>query len=162
MTLGMYFLAGLDCEPNDSDTVRPALPNEGIRRSLLNARLGALAGALCGTLLGGLASGLSGALIIGSLFAIIGAQVIGAYPCLQHLLLRLCLWHSGLAPFHYIPFLDYAVGRIFLNRAGGGYMFIHRSLLEYFAALHCEYGQTRSARMSSSLPACFERHNQRR
>jgi hypothetical protein len=31
--------------------------------------------------------------------------------------------------------LDYAAGRIFLRKVGGGYIFIHRMLMEYFASL---------------------------
>ena len=33
------------------------------------------------------------------------------------------------------PDLDYAADRIFLQKVGGGYIFIHRLLLEHFAAL---------------------------
>lgn len=32
-------------------------------------------------------------------------------------------------------FLDYAAERIFLRKIGGGYIFIHRYLMEYFASL---------------------------
>jgi hypothetical protein len=32
-------------------------------------------------------------------------------------------------------FLDYATERIFLRKVGGGYIFIHRMPLEYFAGL---------------------------
>ena len=32
-------------------------------------------------------------------------------------------------------FLNYATARIFLHKVGGGYIFVHRMLLEYFAAL---------------------------
>jgi hypothetical protein len=34
--------------------------------------------------------------------------------------------------------LDYAAERIFLRKVGGGYIFIHRMLMEYFAALEAE------------------------
>jgi len=33
---------------------------------------------------------------------------------------------------------DYAADRIFLRKVGGGYIFIHRMLMEYFAALETE------------------------
>jgi hypothetical protein len=36
---------------------------------------------------------------------------------------------------NYPPFLDYAAERILLRKAGGGYIFVHRLLLEYFASL---------------------------
>jgi hypothetical protein len=35
-------------------------------------------------------------------------------------------------------FLDDAVRLIFLQKVGGGYIFIHRSLLQYFAALRVD------------------------
>lgn len=35
----------------------------------------------------------------------------------------------------YVDFLDYAAERILLRKVGGGYMFIHRLLLKYFAEL---------------------------
>lgn len=34
-----------------------------------------------------------------------------------------------------IRFLDYATERIFLRKVGGGYIFIHRLLQDYFAEL---------------------------
>jgi hypothetical protein len=37
-------------------------------------------------------------------------------------------------PLRLRRFLDYAVHLGFLQRAGGGYIFIHRLLLEHFAA----------------------------
>ena len=41
----------------------------------------------------------------------------------------------------YIRFLDYATERIFLRKVGGGYIFIHRLLQDYFAELwEREYG----------------------
>ena len=58
----------------------------------------------------------------------------GGKAWLQHFALRLLLWHNNFAPLNYIRFLDYAAARIFLRKVGGGYIFIHRMLLEYFAA----------------------------
>jgi len=40
--------------------------------------------------------------------------------------------------------LDYAADRIFLRKVGGGYIFIHRMLMEYFAALETEPGARNS------------------
>ena len=55
--------------------------------------------------------------------------------CLKHLVLRLVLWMTRSAPVNYVRFLDHAVERLFLPKVGGGYIFIHRMLLEYFALL---------------------------
>jgi DNA polymerase III delta prime subunit len=60
----------------------------------------------------------------------------GGLACLQHLLLRLVLRRNGSAPRHYVDFLDYAAERIFLRKVGGGYIFIHQLLQDYFATLY--------------------------
>lgn len=40
------------------------------------------------------------------------------------------------APLNYVRVLDYAVARLFLRKVGGGYIFPHRMLMDYFASLH--------------------------
>jgi hypothetical protein len=45
---------------------------------------------------------------------------------------------NGHAPLNYIRFLDYAAERILLRKVGGGYIFVHRMLLDYFASLEGE------------------------
>jgi hypothetical protein len=62
----------------------------------------------------------------------------GGYACMSHIALRLVLWHIGTLPLRTITFLDYATERIFLRRVGGGYIFVHRLLQEYFAGLETE------------------------
>ena len=64
--------------------------------------------------------------------------LFGGRACIQHLVLRIMLWRNGSAPLNYVRFLDYAAGRIFLRKVGGGYIFVHRLLLEYFASLEPE------------------------
>ena len=59
----------------------------------------------------------------------------GLGTVLKHCILRLVLWRSGKTPFKFIPFLDYCAKLILLKKVGGGYIFIHRMLLEYFAKL---------------------------
>ncbi|NER99756.1 MAG: hypothetical protein F6J86_39110, partial [Symploca sp. SIO1B1] len=54
--------------------------------------------------------------------------------CMQHLSLRLVLYCNGYIPWNYARFLDYTTRLIFLQKVGGGYIFIHRLLLEHFAA----------------------------
>ena len=49
--------------------------------------------------------------------------------------MRVLLWIEGGAPLNYVAFLDYACDRVFLQKVGGGYIFVHRLLLEYFASL---------------------------
>jgi hypothetical protein len=48
------------------------------------------------------------------------------------------LWRHDAMPLDYVRFLDYCAERIFLRKIGGGYVFVHRLLLEYFASLRDE------------------------
>ena len=120
-----------------------SFPNEGIRRSVLNGSIRGLLGWLFGGLLiglpvglgAGLFGGLISGLLVGLLIGLLVGLRFGGRACLQHCALRLILWYNNFAPLHYIRFLDYAAARIFLYKVGGGYVFVHRMLLEYFAAM---------------------------
>ena len=59
----------------------------------------------------------------------------GGLAWIQHWILRLILYLEDLIPWNYVSFLDYAAQRIFLHKVGGGYIFIHRYLLEHFAKM---------------------------
>jgi hypothetical protein len=73
---------------------------------------------------------------------IVGWLRNGGRANLQHLVLRLILWRNDLAHLRYVRFLDYAAERIFLRKVGGGYIFVHRLLQDYFADLwESEYAQ---------------------
>jgi eukaryotic-like serine/threonine-protein kinase len=127
-------------------------PNEGIYQSgriavisgLGGGLIIGLVGGLIIGLVGGLAGGLASGLLLGlylwlSSWLIIALGIglkYGGRTCLQHLVLRLMLRYHGYTPRHYVDFLDYAAERIFLRRVGGGYIFIHRMLQDYFAARH--------------------------
>lgn len=65
---------------------------------------------------------------------LIGALSYGGLAVIQHYALRfgVSLTQPHL-PFNLARFLDYCADRIFLQKIGGGYIFIHRLLLEYFA-----------------------------
>jgi eukaryotic-like serine/threonine-protein kinase len=120
-----------------------AIPNQGIRRSARSALLsGLIVGGIFGLgnemlfgLLAGLGAELASSLVAGLEFGLVGALAYGGYACLSHLALRLVLWRSGALPWNITRFLDYCADRIFLRKVGGGYIFVHRLLLEYFAAL---------------------------
>ncbi|MDJ0845982.1 NACHT domain-containing protein [Crocosphaera sp.] len=55
---------------------------------------------------------------------------------IQHFNLRIVLFLLGYTPWNYAKFLDYATNRLFLQRVGGGYRFIHRMLQEHFVNQH--------------------------
>ena len=62
-------------------------------------------------------------------------QVGGLGAFLQHFALRIFLWGAGSLPWNVVAFLDEAAERLLLRKVGGGYIFMHRLLLDYFASL---------------------------
>jgi hypothetical protein len=128
-------------------------PNQGMRLSLKNALAGGGLVAVPFGLAGGVA-GLSAGLwpttamgnagIYATFFALSAALVAGLFGSLwyggvdwiYHFVLRLILGLRHALPFRLSRFLDYAADELhFLQKVGGGYMFIHRYLLEHFATL---------------------------
>jgi DNA-binding SARP family transcriptional activator/DNA polymerase III delta prime subunit len=134
---------------------QPSTPNQGIRRSArialvagsvaaLLALLAALAhGALRFEAYGMLAqminatpAGLVGTSLVLGLGVGLGTALgYGGYAVLSHLALRLVLWRHNTVPLNYTRFLDYCAACILLRKIGGGYQFVHRTLLDYFATL---------------------------
>jgi hypothetical protein len=47
---------------------------------------------------------------------------------------RAIIARNGYLPWRLVPFLDYAADRVLLRKVGGGYVFVHRLMMEYFAA----------------------------
>ena len=73
-------------------------------------------------------------LTIGLLAGLGGNQGSGIIS-IQHFILRVFLHWKGDIPWNYARFLNYATERIFLQKIGGSYIFIHRMLLEHFARM---------------------------
>ncbi|MDJ0702477.1 MAG: NACHT domain-containing protein [Leptolyngbyaceae cyanobacterium MO_188.B28] len=82
-----------------------------------------------------------GVLYLGFFIGIFTGLKYGGKVCLQHISLRIVLFVKGYVPWNCARFLDYASERIFMQRVGGGYIFVHRMLLEHFAQI--ELDQTR-------------------
>jgi hypothetical protein len=66
---------------------------------------------------------------------IVAALMVGTsgLDVVHHYVLRIILCWKGLIPRRYVEFLDFAVSLIFLRKVGGGYVFLHRLVLEHFA-----------------------------
>jgi hypothetical protein len=62
----------------------------------------------------------------------------GGFSLIQHYILRFVLINNNRLPKKLIPFLDHCVDLIFLRRVGGGYIFVHRLLMEHFAEMYVE------------------------
>jgi eukaryotic-like serine/threonine-protein kinase len=112
-------------------------PNQGIHLSIRNGIVVGLVVGLFAWLLSGPVFGGRGfePLSIGLGYWLLVALWYGGFDVIQHYTLRLILLIQGHTPANYARFLDYSVDRIFLQKVGGGYRFIHRLLLEHFAEM---------------------------
>lgn len=125
-------------------------PNQGIWQSFQNATiLGIIIGlilwlitGLLSLLAGGTIFGaFIGCLLFGLIFGLIGWLSGGGAACIRHIVLRFKFYRLGYSPWNYARFLDYATERLFLQKVGGGYIFVHRMLLEHFAGMSPEQEQ---------------------
>ena len=64
-----------------------------------------------------------------------GCIWFGGFELLRHCVVRLVLAVTHRFPFASVRLLNDAVGLAFVRRAGSGYVFMHRMLLEHFAGL---------------------------
>ncbi|TVQ57030.1 MAG: NACHT domain-containing protein [Spirulina sp. DLM2.Bin59] len=120
------------------DVDRTIKPNQGIHQALQNGLiLGVSIVILFGTpmgLLGSLIGSWAAPMIMGMALGVTISFLSGGLTVLKHLLLRVQLRSLGCMPWNYAHFLDHGTSSIFLQKMGGGYIFVHRLLLEYFAS----------------------------
>lgn len=160
--LGVFFwgiIGGLFRGSKGAGIGKSVVPNQGIRRSATNAKfmalaLGVIGGFIHGTflylfmeyLINFLSKNIHVIYVMGwweklycFLVAFLGWAALGwlvfGLACIQHLTLRLILYKEELMPWNYARFLDWACDRLFLQRVGGGYIFVHRLLMEHFAQM---------------------------
>ncbi len=139
ITLGFFLFLllitfnSLDFELPRHHQSQPSAPNDTIHASLYNALTGLALGSILGATVGLFIGDLQSVISISVTFGVISGLFLGGHACIQHYLLRYFLWRNKTAPLRYTPFLEFAVRRAFLYRVGSGYLFIHRSLAEYFA-----------------------------
>lgn len=139
-------------------------PGDGIKSSLRNALIFGLLSTLLAVVISGLIVGMVEALnalrqqltvnsamsvgvffglnvgpyyglLYGWIIGLIFGLINGGGFAICHLLLRRQLFLAKSIPRGYINFLEFASERIFLRRVGGGYIFIHRMLMEHFAEM---------------------------
>jgi DNA polymerase III delta prime subunit len=122
--------------------------NEGTRQSVKMALvfslvLGVIGGSI-GRLLGATLPNrqfvsslwvLGASLFCGLSLGLIGGLTSGGMFAIKHYVLRLFLNFSGAAPLKFSAFLADAKDALFLRQVGGGYIFVHRLLQEYFVSI---------------------------
>ena len=72
-------------------------------------------------------------MVIHSVWGLIVGLQFGGLTLIQHLTLRWILHKNQKLPWQLITFLEKAVMYTFLQKVGGGYVFMHRTLLEHLA-----------------------------
>jgi hypothetical protein len=132
-------LAGLQIE-------RSTVPNQGIWQSLKNGAILAISGA---TLLATLFTFLGLPSFAGAALGLL-LGMFAFEAATKHFFLRLVLFVGGWSPWNYAKFLNYSVNSVLLQRIGGGYIFVHRSLLEHFASLPIGYSISRQNESSET------------
>ena len=116
--------------------------NQGIWKSLTNSFIVFLVVIFMFSFIGGLVSLIFNSFINGAKLGLLVGGVMGCFlslvpgiACIQHFTLRLILFIKNNAPWNYSNFLNYSTERLFIQKVGGGYIFIHRMLMEHFAQM---------------------------
>ena len=73
--------------------------------------------------------------LIGSAVLILGLGLPSGDPAIKHVVLRFLLHRQGHIPHNYAQFLKYTTERRLTQQIGGRFRFIHRELLDHFAAI---------------------------
>ncbi|MCC6606205.1 MAG: NACHT domain-containing protein [Anaerolineae bacterium] len=116
---------------------KKSYPNQGILLSIKNSLLMVPLFSLPAAIPFGLiTNNFQAGLVAGIIFGIVGFFIYGGASLLKHYAIRVSLWHRGKLPFNYTQFLDHSARNILLYKVGGGYVFVHRLLQQYFANLH--------------------------
>lgn len=133
------FVSGLRASPSTT----AVQPNQGIRQTLKNAlQMGILIGFIffisifvATTPVSTVTFGITQGVISGIAFGFSGFIIFGGYAVMQHMLVRWLLARRGVIERNPAHFLDTVSALLLMRKVGGGYIFIHRYLLEYFADL---------------------------
>lgn len=119
-----------------------AYPNQSIWLTIRSlTKIGLMIALILGVQLWWRSGTLVGAILASSVAGISIALWYGGLDVLEHSIIRLIIARRGHAPLNYAKFLDYAANELnFLQKVGGGYVFIHRYMLEHFAEIAIEEG----------------------
>jgi serine/threonine protein kinase/energy-coupling factor transporter ATP-binding protein EcfA2 len=158
IVIGFYLVAAIlqGISSNNLDDQYRVRANEGIQRSLRHGLVGGaigigvavvctivttiLAFTLGGGISGGLRAGFANIIPIGLMGGLLVYLLLGGLAAHQHGVLRFIAWRTGFFPLNVPRFLESAVSNVLMHKVGGGYMFIHRLLLEYFVSLEKKEG----------------------
>ena len=146
---GVFFLLliivnSLEFGVEEGDSIEIDAPNRGIKQALKYALISFSLVGIISASISLLMTGIVESLVIGLLLGVLCGLFMGGHTCIQHYLLRLLLWRNKFAPLNYVPFLEFAVDRVLLYRVGRGYLFAHRSLMDFYAEQYEEMNREKN------------------
>ena len=111
----------------------------GIISGIINGLFLGISGLISGVF-SGVFSGLISGLINGIFSGLISGLILGLITgtgtcCVIHFNKRLFMYLNSYTPWNYARFLNYCTERLFLQRVGGRYRFIHKLLQDHFAQM---------------------------
>jgi hypothetical protein len=120
----------------DAEIETRTIPNQGIWQSAkTSATVATITSVSFSLMIHLLGRWLMASVEWGVFYGLFVGLMMGGTACIVHISLRIIFYLYRTMPWNYARFLDYAVDRIFLQKVGGGYIFIHRLLMEHFAAI---------------------------
>jgi hypothetical protein len=128
-------------ESNDFEIQQTEKTNQGILRSAYNSVIIGISCLVVVEMTSRIFGNSHRGLFVGLSVGPFGWYKYGGNTCIDHFILRLMLYQNKYAPWNYARFLNYATDRLFMQKVGGGYIFMHRMLLEHFAEMSIEQEQ---------------------
>ncbi|PSB14025.1 hypothetical protein C7B76_17695 [filamentous cyanobacterium CCP2] len=115
-----------------SEVETKTFPNQGIWESAKNFLLTAVIGSTTLSI-AALLLGIPMPYYFATMLGVLISLSLGGSACIVHLSLRFTFWLDRRMPWNYAQFLNSAAQLTFLQKVGGGYIFVHRLLMEHFA-----------------------------
>jgi hypothetical protein len=146
VVVAVGWLAGFGLGGVQARALKTFSPNQGVRRTVLRAALvfGGCFGVVLALSFGVDLEKASMRLALAYIAGALGSAVFGGADIVFHYVLRLMLVISERTPRRLIGSLKQGVRLVFLRQVGGGFIFVHRLLLEYFAGLSAPLLGTRT------------------
>lgn len=128
---------------NSNEGIWQSAGNAG-RAALIVTVIAALASELLSLMMLGVPNGIVHSLGSGLGAGFVAGLLCGGSACIRHFSLRLMLYRTGCTPWNYARFLEHITEKLFLQKVGGGYIFVHRMLQDHFAHMEENDYQSRT------------------
>jgi hypothetical protein len=94
-------------------------------------------------------------LLYGAIGCLLVWLLVGGQAVIRHGLVRVMLWWEGRLPWNVARFLNYSSDMVLMRKVGGGYMFMHRLLQEYFVSIEQGLGRRKELTDAKTMPPVY-------